>query len=540
MPEGPAAAGGAVETACRALLGRYPLAPVGAINEFGMFVEIPESIVVADHPIVTGLSALDLFVPADRVVVISAWDRARTAGSARVPVRLTSRPDEQVRLHFFDLRPGHGVLLGVLVTEGPIDAPIDVASEPALRPRLFRQRKNDIAVFIGVDDAVTDILGWEPSEMVGRASLDLIHPEDQTRAIEHWMELLSSPRSQHRVRLRHRHANGGWVWLELANVNLLDDPDHECVETEAVDISDEMAAHEAVRARERLLHRIAETMPLGLLHVDAQRRVIYSNERLHQIVGRELEPTVDAQLSNVVPDDRHSLELALEQVLRNGRDADLEIRLRVPGREGERNALLRLGALVDDEGHALGAVVCVDDVTERARLYAELERRAEFDVLTECRSRASIMTALNDAIDKGPVGIFFIDLDGFKDVNDAHGHAMGDELLMIVGERLRRAVRTGDLVGRLGGDEFLVLCSKTGSTEDLITAAARLSDALSQPVRIGATRLSIQASVGVTIANDGITAEGLIANADIAMYESKRRGAGQPVLYTPQLRRGAA
>jgi diguanylate cyclase (GGDEF)-like protein/PAS domain S-box-containing protein len=453
-------------------------------------------------------------------------------------VRLTSRPDEQVRLHFFDLRPTHGVLLAAFVAEGPIDAPIDMASEPALRPRLFRQRKNDIAVFIDVDDAVTDILGWDPSEMVGRASLDFIHPEDQTRAIEHWMEMLGSPSSRRRVRLRHRHANGSWVWLELANANLLDDPDHECVETEAVDISDEMAAQEAVRARERLLHRIAETMPLGLLHVDAQRRVIYSNERLHQIVGRESEPTVDAQLSNVVPDDRHALELALEHVLRNGRDADLEIRLRVPGQQGERNARLRLGALVDDEGQALGAVVCVDDVTERARLYAELERRAEFDVLTECRTRASVMNALNDAMDKGLVGIVFLDLDDFKDVNDAHGHAMGDELLVIVGERLRRAVRTDDLVGRLGGDEFLVVCSKTSSTEEVITTAARLADAVSRPVRIGGTRLSIKASIGVTIANDGITAEGLIADADVAMYESKRRGGGQPVLYTPQLRAG--
>jgi diguanylate cyclase (GGDEF)-like protein len=268
--------------------------------------------------------------------------------------------------------------------------------------------------------------------------------------------------------------------------------------------------------------------------------VIYSNERLHQIVGRELEPTVDAQLSNVVRNDQHPLEVALEQVLCDGRDADLEIRLRVPGVEGERNARLRLGALVDDEGHALGAVICVDDVTERARLYAELEHRVEFDVLTECRTRSSIMTALNAAMDKGPLAIIFIDLDGFKDVNDAHGHAMGDKLLVIVGERLRRAVRTGDLVGRLGGDEFLIVCSEAGSTEEAITAAKRLAAAVSQPVRVGGTELSIQASIGVTLASDGISAERAIANADVAMYESKRSGAGQPVLYTPQLRRGAA
>jgi diguanylate cyclase (GGDEF)-like protein/PAS domain S-box-containing protein len=540
MPEGPATAGDAVETASRALLGRYPQAPIAAVNEFGVLVEMPESIGVAGHPIMTGRSTLDLVVPADRVAVISAWDSARTAGAARATVRPASRPDDQVRLHVFDLRPAHGMLLIVFVDDGQMDDPIDKTSEPALRPRLFRHRKNDIGVYIDVDDAVTDILGWEPRELVGRPSLDIMHPEDHQRAIEHWMEMLATPLSQRRVRLRHRHANGGWVWLELTSSNLLDHPDHECVEAEAVDISDEMAAHEGVRARERLLHRIAETMPLGLLHVDAERRVVYSNERLHQIVGRELEPTVDAQLSNVVQEDRHSLELALQDVLRNGRDVDLELRLRVPEEDGERSARLRFGALVDDEGHALGAVICVDDVTERARLYAELERRAEFDVLTECRSRASIMTALDDAMGKGPLAIVFLDLDGFKDVNDAHGHAMGDKLLVIVGERLRRAVRTGDLVGRLGGDEFLVVCSKADSTEEVIDAAARLADAVSRPVRIGATRISIRVSVGVTVASDGMTAERLIADADTAMYESKRQGAGRPVLYTPQLLAGLA
>ncbi len=527
-----------VETACRALLRGHPDAPVAAIGELGMFVPVPESLDVGAHPVMAGRSALDLVVPADRATVIAAGERVRQAGMTRLVIRLASNPTVELWAHLFDVRRRHGALLAVLVGAGPISTAAPLPAEPVLRPRLFRMRKNDIATLTQVDEAVTGILGWRPEDLIGRGSLDLVHPEDQTRGIEHWMEMLGAPGSRRRLRLRHRHTDGRWVWLELTNTNRLDDPDDPCIETEAVDISDEMAAHEAVRTREQLLRRLAETMPLGLMHVDGDRRVVYANERLEQVLGAATGDTVDAQLEHVIQADRAALDAALTAVLDQGRDADLEVRVHIPEQAGERRARLRLGALVDDDGRSLGAVACVDDVTERARLYAELEHRAEFDVLTECRSRSSIMNALEQALEKGPVAAVFMDLDGFKDVNDLYGHATGDAVLEIVGQRLRSVVRPHDIVGRLGGDEFLVVGTGAVDASAAIAWAERLAARVREPLTVGSVRVSVRASIGVALSGENANAERLVADADVAMYEAKRTGSG-PRLYTPSLRRHA-
>lgn len=525
----------AVASACRETL---PDAPVAALGEYGAFVTIPDSIDIGDHPVMPGRSALDLVIPADRAEVIAAGERVRQEGKTTFSVRIASDPSVAVVAHIFDLRAAHGAQIAVLVGAREIDVSGPVAVEPVLRSRLFSMRKNDIGTLTDVDPAVMSILGRRPEDLMGRGSLDLVHPEDQTRGIEHWLEMLGAPGSQRRLRLRQQHADGHWVWLEVTNTNRLDDPIDPHVETEAVDISDEMAAHEAVRVREQLLHRIAETMPLGLMHVDEKRNVVYANERLDEILGACAGDTVDEALASVVAADRTALEFALTEVLDAGRDADVEVRIGGPGDVGGRRARLRLGALVDDSGRSLGAIICVDDVTERARLHAELERRAEFDLLTECRSRSSIMAALAEALVKGPVGVVFLDLDGFKAINDSHGHAIGDGVLEIIGQRVRSVIRGTDLVGRLGGDEFLVVCSNVTDPRSVMAWAERLEACVAEPIGIGALTMSVHASIGVALSSESSSIERLVAEADIAMYETKRTGSG-PLRYTPSLRHHA-
>jgi len=120
-------------------------------------------------------------------------------------------------------------------------------------------RKNEVAVFLEVDEATPKILGWTAAEMVGLRSLDFIHPEDHDRALETWMQMLSEPGTvQPPVRLRHRRSDSSWTWFEVTNHNLLADPDRGYVLAEMVDISDEMAAHENLRARMRLFTALAE------------------------------------------------------------------------------------------------------------------------------------------------------------------------------------------------------------------------------------------------------------------------------------------
>lgn len=124
--------------------------------------------------------------------------------------------------------------------------------------------------------------------------------------------------------------------------------------------------------------------------------------------------------------------------------------------------------------------------------------------------------------------VIFLDLDGFKQVNDTLGHAAGDELLAIAGKRLKAAIRDEDLVGRLGGDEFLVLCPQMNGPERAGKLAERLGATLNADIRLAAGTITLQASVGVAWSEGHeTTADTLVARADAAMYESKRLRAGQ-------------
>jgi len=458
-------------------------------------------------------------------------------------VRLLADPEHRAALHFIDATAHHGVYLGVFTwMEGGEEASgARLAQQaPPRTPRFARARKNELAVVLGIDEAFTQILGWAPGEIVGRRTLEIVHPEDQALAVDNWMDMLAGRGPGRRVRLRHQHRDGTWIWIEITNHNLLEEPEQQCVMAEMVDISEEMAAHEALRAREQLLNRLAETIPMGLLQVDSDARVVYTNDRLYSIVGVGRSDTVEEQLSTVVEEDRELVTDAFAGVLSNGIDTDIEVRIKPCG-EGDkelRYCALNLRALTNESGGVSGAIVCVADVTEAARTREELRVRADYDEVTGCHNRPSTMAQLEMAVSsadsKRRPAVIFVDLDRFKDVNDAYGHAAGDEFLRVVGERLHSCVRSGDVVGRIGGDEFLVICPRISTADEAMGTARRLAESLSHPIRLPKGSVPSRASIGVAWSPRHVAgAETLVAQADAAMYRSKHLGSGEPALFDP-------
>lgn len=167
-----------------------------------------------------------------------------------------------------------------------------------------------------------------------------------------------------------------------------------------------------------------------------------------------------------------------------------------------------------------GAVICATDVTDGARLRAELERQATTDTLTGCRNRNWVMAKLAELIGScEDLAVIFVDLDDFKSINDGLGHAAGDEVLATVAERLRGAVRTSDVVGRAGGDEFLVVCPRTGGLVGARRLTERVAYAVDRPERIGDGLYLPGASVGMAYSGGRrLSADQLVAEADAAMY----------------------
>ncbi len=523
--------------ACAAILARHPDAPVAAVGADGISVDLPTSLGLADRRELRARSVLDLVVPADRVVVIDTWTRVKEVGIARAPVRLCHDPDHVVHLHMVDLSAQHGVFLSVFADGGGgSDGAVATGAGELVAPRFGRARKDEMSVLVEIDEATTQILGWSSEEMVGARSLDFIHPDDQQLAIDNWMEMLAATGMARRVRLRHAAKNGEWVWLEITNHNRLLDPAYGDVLAEMVDITDEMAAHQALEARERLLYRLAETIPIGVLQVNRAGTVLYANRRVHELAGTGPATTFVAQLATVVAEDKRALAGALAAVLEQGCDRDMEIRIQVADGGGTRYCEARLRALTGAAGEVSGAIICLEDVSQRVQMRRELEQRATIDPLTGSHNRGSTMALLGKIVEDAPgrakgLAVIFCDLDRFKPVNDQYGHATGDELLVAVAQRLIGTARDGDTVGRIGGDEFLVLCPDVESPEHALTIAYRISARLAEAFALRPGRVGIGVSIGVVWADRGAgDPESLVAAADRAMYESKRRGGHQPVL----------
>ncbi|WP_213009505.1 sensor domain-containing diguanylate cyclase [Paractinoplanes toevensis] len=508
-----------------ATLAQHPGAFLGAIGPTGMLVPSPAELAALGHPPIEGPpSMLGLVIGDDHRAMVDAWMRVVPEGVANCLVRPVAAPDLQVRVHFIDMTHRFGVFVGIL-TGLEDHATGTVLSHDQVRPRLVTMHKDQTSVITEVGPEVSLLLGWSPAELVGRRTLELVHPDDHDRAIAGWIDMLSAPPgSARRVRLRHLHRDGHPVWFEITNHNHLADPDHPRVVAEMLDISDEMAAQEAVRAAEQLMRRLTETLPLAILQIDRDRRVTYLNDRAARWMNTQAGDVLgDAVFDAIVPADRPAAEDAIADVLDSGNDADLEYGHRPAGR-GVRRVRAILRALTGDDGAVTGAIVCLTDVTEEVRLREELRHRATFDPLTGCHNRAATMAELQDAVESPGTAVIFLDLNGFKQVNDRYGHATGDRLLTHVASRLRLAAPAGGVVGRLGGDEFVVICRDLPAPQQAERIGADLLAALSgSGVDVAGEILVPQASVGVAWSpHAGSGADDLMARADAAMYEAKK------------------
>ncbi|HXQ59026.1 MAG TPA: diguanylate cyclase [Acidimicrobiales bacterium] len=516
------------------LLADYPDALVLSAASSGLRIPMPDTLALDRHLVLEGRSLLDHVVAEDTTLVAKAWYEALRVGQAEMPIRLANAPDQWLMLHFADLRPAHGILLAIVVPETVEGVHVEMSEAQPSRPRYATLRQDNVAHVLGCDEAFTLLFGWTEEDLVGKPALDMIHPDDQARAIEGWMSMLATHRP-HQMRCRRRCKDGQWIWLDTTLHNFLGQPGRDHILVEMIDVSVEMAAQESLAEREQLLQRLAQALPVGLFQVEADRRVVYSNERLHQILGTEPTDDLGVLLATVTPEDRSVLDATLAAVLNDDGDADVEIDLCLADSGEKRRCHVSSRPLNGKDGTVTGAIVCVADITESARMHLELEDKATFDMLTRCYNRGSTMAALDrllSASGSGPTGVIFIDLDLFKPVNDLLGHAAGDELLVAVAHRLGAAMRDDDIVGRVGGDEFLVVCPHIGGADDALVVARRIGESLTGEIALAAGVIDLRASIGVACSSPAMTADALVARADKAMYESKRQGEGVPVLYS--------
>ena len=521
-----------IDAALLSLLGTDPPPYVMAFDESGLGVPVPPGVPVEVDHVISGVpTALELCLPGDLPKIIDGWTRARSRRAAQATVHLRRDPDKNVILHFIDARFAFGVYLGIFVgAEGPFDSSLP---KPELfRPRACTLKRDETSVVRSIDAAVTHVLGWSEDQLVGKATIEITHPDDKALGIAKWMEMLRRPGFDQRLVIRLRHRLGHYIWFEVTNRNLLSDLEHGCVLTELVDISEKMEAAEALRSREELLRGLTEALPLGIAQTDNEHRILYSNERLGSILARVNAATLREQFEHVVAADQIRFDAAVSAVV--NRAETVEVELAVDHPMGLRRCSVSMRPFHAASGAVSGTILCVADVTQRVQLQTELERRARFDTLTHCHNRYSILEILGESMqlpgrENAGIAIVFIDLNGLKVVNDRYGHAAGDELLRLTGLRLLASVRAGDSVGRLGGDEFLVVCPDLATPAAAVEVANRLEIALAPQARFGSITIVPASSIGVAWTNCRINMDEMIADADEAMYKAKRERNG-PIL----------
>jgi diguanylate cyclase (GGDEF)-like protein/PAS domain S-box-containing protein len=301
------------------------------------------------------------------------------------------------------------------------------------------------------------------------------------------------------------------------------------------------AEHELREGHARFESAFANA-PIGMALVDMKGVWLQVNDALCRITGYARDELKATTLPDITyPDDIH-LDADSRQELLTGRIPSYQVEKRYRHAQGYYFwVLLTVSLVCDDEGKALYVVSQVQDISERKQLAERLEYLIDHDFLTGLFNRHRFEQELareNERVVRyGTKGaVLIIDLDNFKDVNDAFGHAAGDDLLRGVAGALRNRIRQTDVLARVGGDEFAVLLPETDADQAEVVADG-IVKALSRHVAVlGGRSIRLTVSVGVALF-DGLSAEELLASADFAMYEAKEAGRNRFALYTPALGR---
>ncbi len=288
---------------------------------------------------------------------------------------------------------------------------------------------------------------------------------------------------------------------------------------------------------DRPYRNFVESMSDGAATVSSQGIVLYANQALADLVEASCEQIVGAPLVQLVtPDSREALSLLSD----DGGPTDLTL---LTSSGGGVSVRISCSSPFRVNGQSITCFTIIDLTGERLA-EAKLAHLAQHDALTGLPNRTMltdrVQQALAERVAAGSMtALLFCDVDGFKNVNDAYGHQVGDDTLRVIALRLTETVRPGDTVARIGGDEFVVLCRGLTKASDAAAIATRIRDAVAMPSRSMPVELDITISIGIALAfadDNDATPDSLLRDADEAMYKAKRQGANVIEIFDEPLR----
>ncbi len=385
------------------------------------------------------------------------------------------------------------------------------------------------------------ISGFTFEQTLGTNWSRVIHPQDRRRVFAEWRDAASA-RARFRTELRFQRLDGSVVWARVNSAAMPDGMEtHGHVHT-VEDITERKSMERVLQAAEEALFAERERAQVTLNSIgdavvttDLQGKVTYLNLVAEKMTGWSREDAAGRPLNEVFKIIDGSTHQAAPDPARRAIEEDRTVGLAMGcvlvRRDGFESPIEDSAAPIHNrDGRVAGAVIVFHDASQSRAVALKMSHLAQHDFLTDLPNRSLLTERLSQAIGLArrhgrQAALLFLDLDGFKQINDSLGHATGDQLLQSVAARLVASVRGTDTVFRQGGDEFVILLAEIEQPQDAAHVAETLRVALAAPHRIGGQDLSVSLSIGISVyPDDADNVDSVMRNADTAMFHAKASG----------------
>jgi diguanylate cyclase (GGDEF)-like protein/PAS domain S-box-containing protein len=394
---------------------------------------------------------------------------------------------------------------------------------------------------LDISASVTSMLGISVEAALGAMLCDLVAAENRQTLQAIWRSLQRSPRA--RSTIRFEHPDGQQIWLDVSAQVLDRHPSHDGQVRlfAARDVSDDVRALEHLAESEQRWRLAFEHSPIGAALTTPTGDITLANASLGAMLEYRPDALAMLSLDQITQPEDRALDATRMQALLAGESQSYTVEKRFVTSTGRLLwGQVTAAAVPDLKGTVRGVIVQVQDVTQRRDAELELANRALHDPLTGLANRFLVQQWLTSALMEHSgrdVGVLYCDLDRFKLVNDSLGHTAGDDVIVEAASRLRAAVRPEDLVGRVGGDEFVVVCERLNEGDDLLPLAHRLAASLDEPIVIDGHKHTVTISIGAATGRVPDTGDELLMRADMALLRAKRMGRARVEMFDSTLDR---
>ena len=400
--------------------------------------------------------------------------------------------------------------------------------------------------FVYVSQLYQKLTGYSEAELIGTYSLNNIYPDDREMVREEAIKCLKENRLEpYEYRFVNKKGDVMWVWETITPIVYKED---RATLGSFMDITERKQAEsqreamlEALRQSEEKYRSILESIQEGYFEVDLNGNFTFCNNSMSRLTGCSKEELLGMNYKQFTNEENIKEVLqAFNEVYDTGEPSKFDWQIiRRSGSEGFIEASVTLKK--DLSGKPIGFKGMIRDITERKRIEQQINYMATHDALTGLPNRLMFSQLLNHAIRSAQrhgkqLAVLFIDLDRFKTINDSLGHEAGDRLLKEMARRFRKSLRAVDIVGRLGGDEFIILTDEVDELNQVANVAHKLLTTIIQPMVLAGEECRITASIGISIyPRDGNDEQSLMKNADVAMYFAKEEGKNNYQFYSKDI-----